>query len=800
MSRALTTAQVISLGDYLKPDFDPASLTVSQLLGVLGYHNIPFPTPYTKPKLVQLFISEIKSKTSPLKRERIKKENSIASNDGITDGVTGKPINGGTKTTTARRVSRRISRAPSEEEEDPAPLPDPPKRRRSSAQPNLGGVVRARAPLAQSTLMEESEPEEEEPVRKIGRSKKTSQAGGSQSRRVSVAEDSGWEDNNIFQSGAESSSPARHSPVRPRATRKSTAPRKSRQSMSAPPQMSPSSSPPKTPLIREHLQRSPPQSRFEPQLPLNIPRQPRGSSPSERRTRFNPFEHPSTVSEAPVVAGWESRHDIPNSADHRGAGDDADLGAGPEEVGSIDIDEDDSQVAIVSQRLADGAASVRRNPAPPRHTSASYFLRFIYLLVFLAGSGVVVNYKMESASIGYCDAGSTSSHALEEFRDHLSAVEACNRENRTLLRLPSMGSDDPLAEDGAPCPPLALIPLPHPSTCTPCPEYAICAQHTVTCNTGYLLRPHPVLGLLSPFGSVPSAPVEVVWKVIGSVANGLPGFGSVAFPQRCVEDPRRKRHIGALGKGIEALLGQERGRRVCAGGKEGHQTMADSEGGEARKWGLEVETLRETMKQKTAPHLLESFDETFHEAIQQLIQWGGVILGEDMAGNRYLAHKSPNLTWNCQVTVKSRDLWEQWRATFFAFIAAVGAAILFRRRQTQRQIEGKRVGELVQIALGTLRNQELAHHTDPVTAPHPYLSSLQLRDLILQDEHSIPARRRLWDQVERVVEGNANVRANLEEVQGGDELRVWRWVGTAGRGSDLRKRIPLAQGDDSQVG
>ena len=39
----------------------------------------------------------------------------------------------------------------------------------------------------------------------------------------------------------------------------------------------------------------------------------------------------------------------------------------------------------------------------------------------------------------------------------------------------------------------------------------------------------------------------------------------------------------------------------------------------------------------------------------------------------------------------------------------------------------------------------------------------------------------MWAPVERVVEGNANVRTNLEEVEGGDEQRVWRWVGSAGR-------------------
>lgn len=92
MSRSLTSAQVIALGEYLNPDFDPSSLTVSQLLGVLGFHNIQYPTPYTKPKLVQLFLDEITSKSAKLKRERLKKDNSLASDDGITDGITGKPI------------------------------------------------------------------------------------------------------------------------------------------------------------------------------------------------------------------------------------------------------------------------------------------------------------------------------------------------------------------------------------------------------------------------------------------------------------------------------------------------------------------------------------------------------------------------------------------------------------------------------------------------------------------------------------------------------------------------------------
>lgn len=91
-SRSLTSAQVIAQGDYLSPSFDASSLTVSQLLGVLGFHNVQYPTPYTKPKLVQLFSEQITAKSTKLKRERQKKDQKVASDDGITDGVTGQPI------------------------------------------------------------------------------------------------------------------------------------------------------------------------------------------------------------------------------------------------------------------------------------------------------------------------------------------------------------------------------------------------------------------------------------------------------------------------------------------------------------------------------------------------------------------------------------------------------------------------------------------------------------------------------------------------------------------------------------
>ena len=81
---------------------------------------------------------------------------------------------------------------------------------------------------------------------------------------------------------------------------------------------------------------------------------------------------------------------------------------------------------------------------------------------------------------------------------------------------------------------------------------------------------------------------------------------------------------------------------------------AGTEAEEARKWGVEVDALKEGLRKKTSvgvpslsdsrtrsedhltlvsdgfqPNLVPNFEEDFNEAIQQLVQWGGVFIGED---------------------------------------------------------------------------------------------------------------------------------------------------------------------------
>lgn len=77
--------------------------------------------------------------------------------------------------------------------------------------------------------------------------------------------------------------------------------------------------------------------------------------------------------------------------------------------------------------------------------------------------------------------------------------------------------------------------------------------------------------------------------------------------------------------------------------------------------------------------MLNTLDDTFNEAVQQLLQWGGVFMGEDatyvdlspfpgaradrdgLSGKRYLAHKTPVMSWECSLRVKTRQAWSEWQ-------------------------------------------------------------------------------------------------------------------------------------------
>ena len=268
------------------------------------------------------------------------------------------------------------------------------------------------------------------------------------------------------------------------------------------------------------------------------------------------------------------------------------------------VQELQKSVSAVSRRIAQGADTLVPLIKPKRKTSGlNLLVRFIGLVAIGLVSTFGYDYKVKSASIGLCDTGKDTNDAVVAAKERHTAMKECNFEHR-----PKLWADD--REDNPDCP----LPIFSPDSCTACPRHSACTQHTVTCETGYLVRPHPLLSFLPrpstatsmswsfPEQWEPDYAVDYVWKAIGMAANGLPGFGPIALPPRCVEDPKRKRHIGALGKAIEAFLAQERGRKLCAG-MSPKEVKVDGENEqliESRTWGVSLDNLKGLLREKTA--------------------------------------------------------------------------------------------------------------------------------------------------------------------------------------------------------
>lgn len=438
--------------------------------------------------------------------------------------------------------------------------------------------------------------------------------------------------------------------------------------MSVPPQFSPPSpsqeEPPRRVTRARESSVKPPESNFEPAIPAEAVRETRMTRKTGRNSGVGPevgtkpqgeVVESSDVEEhelervdegaAPVAGPSRVYEESPEGhvAEEYLAevGEQSGLesqGQGPEVTSQATSEEyaEDAQTRAVSQRIADGGQLVRRKA---RSSSAvPSLLQFFLALFGVATVTSLYNFKQESSPIGFCETGTRSNRYLEEIRTRRAAVEECNNLNRTLLYAdlhadaaqaansptPAPISGDTsftgseLTESEA-CPPRPVFP--QPEECAPCPAFASCTSDSMTCETGYLLQPHPLLFFLSvpqPHRARDSKAQntytrtntselvswgdhsisQLVYSALSSGLDGLPGFGPVAFPPRCVEDPRRKRNIGALGKAVEAMLAAERGRRICAG--VGWKEQPGTQAEEAKKWGVEVETLKDKLRRKTS--------------------------------------------------------------------------------------------------------------------------------------------------------------------------------------------------------
>ncbi|KAF7334110.1 Histone H2A [Mycena venus] len=87
----LTPSTIINEGNYLVLGFDPEQLTTSQLAGILAHHHV-FSSDHRKPTLLKLFATHITNNSAQLLAEHKAQKNAEPSSDGITDGLTGQPL------------------------------------------------------------------------------------------------------------------------------------------------------------------------------------------------------------------------------------------------------------------------------------------------------------------------------------------------------------------------------------------------------------------------------------------------------------------------------------------------------------------------------------------------------------------------------------------------------------------------------------------------------------------------------------------------------------------------------------
>ena len=147
-------------------------------------------------------------------------------------------------------------------------------------------------------------------------------------------------------------------------------------------------------------------------------------------------------------------------------------------------------------------------------------------------------------------------------------------------------------------------------------------------------------------------------------------------------------------------------------------------------------------------------------------------------GEPWIAATIADMPLGCRTRLAAYQAASDHKGSLAGLAALLLSAAYGRLKLSQRRHIAEQVEELVPIALTLLQQQEQNHHIDNVLTPYPYLAPSQLRDLVLAHEHSPARRAELWQRVEKIIEGNSNVRAKTAE-QYGEDMRVWQWVGAA---------------------
>lgn len=161
-------------------------------------------------------------------------------------------------------------------------------------------------------------------------------------------------------------------------------------------------------------------------------------------------------------------------------------------------------------------------------------------------------------------------------------------------------------------------------------------------------------------------------------------------------------------------------------------------------------------------------------------------------GKRQLVSTSlAELSFSCSVRRSVRQSVERYLLQIIMLVFLVVTGAYGKHSITKNRAMEARAKQLASDVFDRLANNAALSYQEPVAYPERGISSAQLRDDVLRSEFSSSRRKKLWDRVQKKVEGNSNVRAGVRTANSGDIARMWEWTGPLqliedGRSSGLR--------------
>ncbi|RMZ29297.1 hypothetical protein D0859_06603 [Hortaea werneckii] len=276
--------------------------------------------------------------------------------------------------------------------------------------------------------------------------------------------------------------------------------------------------------------------------------------------------------------------------------------------------------------------------------------------------------------------------------------------------------------------------------CEPCPPHAFCGELLeTTCEPGFVLTQHP----LSCGGLVP-------------------------LPPSCEPDSAKARKVSAVKERAVEELRQQNAKYEC---------------GEASKAEVRESALKDTISTRRRKGMSnEEFEDLWASALGEIQNVEEVVSGTDGSGGEFTlrSHSLASIPLTCAVRRHLQETLRQYLWQLVTLLTILSSAAYGRHRFIGGREEEKQAKALAAQALEKLSQQAALHAYDPAGYRENYISVAQLRDDVLREEFSASRRKKVWERVQRKVEGNSNVRPMVREGRSGDVGRVWEWVGAVG--------------------